>query len=199
MNDIDDQRLRGRIAAADPAAHLAALPGEARTALLERLADAASAGRMRVAWRRPGLRLGVALVASTAAVAIAAAVLVPRLAAPADRVLTLRSPAGAAMMSCLPLDQFAADALASSSVALAGTVTAVSDGSVQVQPDRFFRGGPADRVDLTTAKSTVSDATVFRAGERVLITAARGEVIGCGLSAQDSPELRAYYDRAFSG
>lgn len=199
MNDIDDERLRNRLRTADPAAGLQALGAPARTAVLER-ASAQDPDAVRRPAARTSIRLRVGLVGLASAAVVATVLVV--MAGPggsAGRVLALREPAGPTAASCLPLTQFAAGALAASSVALEGTVTSASNGAVQIRPDRFFRGGPADRVDLATAPSTVSDATVFRPGERVLIAAAGEEVTGCGLSGPASPELRAYYQAAFGG
>jgi hypothetical protein len=200
MNDIEDQRLRDQLTTADPAAGLDVLSGAARSAVLERVLEQDPTGTVaRRPANRRGIRLGVGILAlASAAVAVTALLLPMHPGGLTPRVLALRAQAVSSTGLCLRLDDFAPDALAASSIALEGTVTNVSEGAVQVRPDRFFRGGPADRVDLTSARSTVEDATVFHPGERVLIAAAGKDVIGCGLSGEASRALRTYYDAAFS-
>jgi hypothetical protein len=213
MNDIEDQSLRDLLAVADPGAELDAMSAAARTAILERALEQDSAGAptppaagrtagpasRRLVNRRLGL-LGVGMVALASASVVGTGLLLTvHPGGSPTRVLALRAPSTSTTGLCLRLDDFAPRALAASSVAFEGTVTSASDGNVAVRPDRFFRGGPADRVDLTTAGSTVEDRTIFQPGERVLIAAAGKDVIGCGLSGQASGALRAYYDASFGG
>jgi len=50
-------------------------------------------------------------------------------------------------MRCVP---FSADFLAAMPVAFGGTVTAVASGVATLDVDRWFKGGTADRVTITT-------------------------------------------------
>ncbi len=136
------------------------------------------------------------------AVAISIAVgVAARATRPGPAVLVLGGVAGSAAASCARLDDFAVDALRQADVVLEGTVVSADDpGSpdarITVRADRFLRGGPARVVELRRPPFE-GDFGAVRAGDALLIAASDGEMIGCGLTAPSSPELRAYYDAAF--
>jgi hypothetical protein len=116
------------------------------------------------------------------------------------RELALALPAGdPAAMSCLPVS---ADTLGTLPVAFAGTATAVADGEVRLEVDRWYRGGDAATVVLRNpgqdAQALVGAAD-FQEGEDYLVSADQGTVSVCGLTGRASPELQAIYDEAFAG
>ena len=148
--------------------------------------------------RRP-----LALTAALVAVVAAAVITAVTLAAPRERAmpLVLDGGAGSAGASCMRLDDFAVDALRKADVVLEGTVISADDpGSPDarliVRAERFFRGGPAEVVELRRPPFE-GDFGAVRAGDSLLVTASDGRMLGCGLTAPSSPELRAYYDAAF--
>ena len=114
--------------------------------------------------------------------------------------LALALPGGdPALQSCLPVS---AEVLAPVPVAFAGTVTAVTDGEVRLEVDRWYRGGDAGTVVLRNpgqdAQALVGAAD-FRAGEEYLVSADQGTVSVCGLTGPATPELQVLYDEAFPG
>jgi hypothetical protein len=114
--------------------------------------------------------------------------------------LALDLPAGdPATQSCLPVS---ADAVAALPVAFAGTATAVGEGEVRLEVDRWYRGGDAATVVLTAPGGdapALVGATDFQQGEQYLVSADQGTVSVCGLTGPASPELQAVYDEAFPG
>ena len=118
--------------------------------------------------------------------------------APAGGQLALNLPAGDLLsQSCLPVS---AEAVAALPVAFAGTATAVADGEVQLEVDRWYRGGEAGTVVLTAPGGDATllvGATDFQPGEQYLVSADQGTVSVCGLTGPASPELQAVYDQAF--
>lgn len=149
--------------------------------------------------RRPW-RPAVAIVAAAAAVAVAVvafAVVGGDDDAPTRSALSLPDPG--VMTSCIAFD---VTFLADMPVAFAGTVTAVTDTTVTVDVDRWYRStdGSADLVDLTMPAATTSaslDGVDFVVGQRYLVTAAEGNVNGCGFSGPATPELEAAFEQAF--
>jgi hypothetical protein len=204
MSDQDD--LRVRLARLDPAPR-ALDPVESPRApeLLERimatpvLSDpepAAAPNRTRKAatW-------GLA-AAAAAAIAVGAAVVASdggSTPTKAPTTLALKLPDPAVMSSCI---QFDVKYLKDMSPAFAGTVTSVSEGTVVLDVDKWYTGGSADRVQLSTpgANSSASlDGVQFEVGKKYLVTAAEGNVNGCGYSGLATPQLQSAYDEAFGG
>ena len=113
--------------------------------------------------------------------------------------LTLALPGGdPALQSCLPVS---AEVLAPVPVAFAGTATAVTDGEVRLEVDRWYRGGDATAVLLRNPGADMQalvGAADFRTGQQYLVSADQGTVTVCGLTGPASPELQAVYDEAFS-
>jgi hypothetical protein len=113
--------------------------------------------------------------------------------------LALELPPADAAMSCIMFD---VALLAEMPVAFGGTVTAIEDGQVAVDVDRWYRGGEAERVTIAVPGQQTSaalDGVDFRTGERYLITATDGTVNGCGFSGPATPELESAFGEAFGG
>ena len=116
---------------------------------------------------------------------------------PETTVTTLGLPAGTSMSSCVPFDvQYLQDM----PMAFSGSATEVSDDSVTLDVDRWYKGGDADVVRLENYDpSNVSiDGFAFKQGDRYLITATEGTVNFCGFSGPRSQELADAFDEAFS-
>ena len=115
----------------------------------------------------------------------------------APEPVTLSVAPGNVMSSCLP---FSVDVLKDMPMAFGGTVTEVSEGSVTVDVDRWYRGRPgnAEVVELQTPGSSVAlDGVEFTADSKVLVAATDGQVNGCGFSGPASAQLEQAYAEAF--
>lgn len=154
---------------------------------------------------RPGRRrwLAMAGVAATAVVAIGGGLALTGVLGGGDETaigpttLALTAAPGDPSASCLVFD---VATLAQAPTALAGTVVSVADGTATLDVDRWYRGGDADRVTVSTAgQSAALDGTELVAGGEYLITAADGVVSSCGYSGPASAELESAYDEAFGG
>lgn len=150
---------------------------------------------------RPRRRLwAVAGAAAAAAVVAAVALTTGGDAArpPAPTTLTLKAPGGdgTVMGSCVPVE---AQYLRDMPMAFGGTVTAVTDGTVTIDVDRWYKGGDADVVTLTndTAANVSIDGVEFTPGQRYLVSATDGTVNACGFSGPATPELQRVFDEAF--
>ena len=152
-----------------------------------------SAQATRQIWK---VAVGLAVVAVTAAVAIA---VVTERPAPARAQLTLTVPGGASA-DCNAFDE---NVLAGMPTAFAGTVSSVSDATVEIDVDRRFRGVGSDvsTVRFTTepdAPVAIEDAIALEAGTRYLVSATDGVVnVWCGYTAKATPELERSFERAF--
>jgi hypothetical protein len=117
----------------------------------------------------------------------------------AGRTVTELTLPGPAMGKCAPVS---AAMLRNVDQALEATATAVSDDSVLLSVDKWFKGGTSDEVRLVPASTDmvgIEGAIEFKQGERYLISAAGGHVDSCGFSAPYSSELEAMFTEAFSG
>lgn len=113
--------------------------------------------------------------------------------------LALTLPPSDVAGSCV---QFDVQFLAEMPVALAGTVTAIENGTVTLDVDRWYRGGTADQVTVAMAAQQTTaalDGVDFRTGERFLLSATEGTVNGCGFSGPASAELETAFEEAFGG
>ncbi|MCU1588345.1 MAG: hypothetical protein JWN31_1838 [Frankiales bacterium] len=99
--------------------------------------------------------------------------------------------------SCIRFD---VELLKAEPVAFAGTVTAIQPGSVTLDVTKWFKGGTADQVTVTTHdNSTVAlDGVDFVQGKDFLVSANEGTVVACGYSGPEDPTLRQAYEQAFS-
>ena len=112
--------------------------------------------------------------------------------------LVLSAGDGGTTGSCLP---FSLETLAGMPQAFAGTVTAVTDNTITLAVDRWYTGGDATTVELTT----IADAQAllggpsYEVGSQYLITASDGAVNSCGYSDAATPDLRESFAAAFGG
>lgn len=93
-----------------------------------------------------------------------------------------------------------ADALATQSTAFEGTVVAVADGSATLEVDRWYTGGDAEQVTVSTPSRELRDLLVavdFQEGRTYLVSATGEQVSLCGFTAEKTPELEALYAEAF--
>ena len=114
-------------------------------------------------------------------------------------VLELSLPPADTMASCLP---FSADFLAPMSLAFSGTVIGVLDGLVQLEVDRWYRGGTAGVVQLDApdpSSAALLGSVTFTEGSRYLVTATDGVVNSCGFTMPWTEQEAAVFDAAFSG
>ncbi len=92
---------------------------------------------------------------------------------------------------------FSVDTLAAQPVAVTGDVTAVSGEVATLEVDRWYAGGDADLVTVTSTQGGAALGGVdLVVGEDYLITAADGVLSSCGCSRPASPELAASVCRA---
>lgn len=101
------------------------------------------------------------------------------------------------LASCLPFD---VQTLAGMSVAFEGTVTDVTDDTVALTVDRWFRGGEADTVVLASSADDVAlvGGADFVVGSTYLVSAEGGAVSVCGYTGPATDDLRAAFEQAFA-
>lgn len=200
---MDDNELRARLEAADPARNDAPA-----TSWIDELVEAtmttAQEQRMEETGKRPRW-----LVPAAAAAAVAGIAAVGALAFtgggddPADDPTTTQlalPDANAAMQMCVAID---AQVLSEAPVAFDGTVTEIAGETVTLDVSKWYAGGDADVVELVNPGQAddftmIEDFLAFEEGKRYYIVAEDGRVSGC-LSSQWSAELEAMYAEAFGG
>jgi hypothetical protein len=203
MSESSDDELRTRLARLDPAP--AGTPVDPVTSPRAReMVERAMSTPVQTARAHPAAarrrRPLLLAAAAGAAAAVVAGVLVlgGNSEDEAASTLALSLPPADVAASCVMFDvQF----LAQMPVALAGTVTAVEEGRVTLEVDRWYRGGTADVVTIAVpvGSSAALDGVDFRNGERYLVTATDGTVNGCGFSGPAGAELERAFEEAFAG
>jgi hypothetical protein len=175
-------------------------------------------------WRKPALLTAVA--AAVIALGIVAVGITSGDPSPtkAKTTLALKLPGGGTSLQAGGITSVqAADCVGFSipflremPLAFAGTVTSVSDSNsptlsdmtVTLTVDHWYRGGTADLVTLTTmtdhaltptTRVVVEDGVEFIQGKRYLVTATNGTVNGCGFTMEATPELEKVFAEAFPG
>jgi hypothetical protein len=110
--------------------------------------------------------------------------------------LELSLGASSASASCLVFD---VAVLATMPTAFAGTATTVTDGTVTLAVDHWYKGGDASTVALHAASGTQAliDGFDFEVGQHYLISAAENQVNFCGFSGIATPELTTAFQTAF--
>lgn len=96
--------------------------------------------------------------------------------------------------------QLTADLLRDKQVAFSGTAVEVTDTSVTLNVDHWYKGGTADEVVLTNEGGvgpTMEGAITFTVDQRYLVSASDGTVGICGYSGEYTPALAQLYDEAF--
>jgi hypothetical protein len=206
---MNDDELRNRLARLDPQAATPVDPITSPRAqdLLERTMTTQTELMNESPTDPPRRRRGLTMVAaaSVAAAGIVAAVVMTNdgPTAPAKKTnLTLTGPAAAApgrpgvINSCIRFD---VELLKAEPVAFAGTVTDVQPGSVTLDVTKWFKGGTADTVTVTTRDGgTIAlDGVEFVQGKDFLVSADQGTVATCGYSGPEDPTLRKAFEDAF--
>ena len=119
---------------------------------------------------------------------------------PVASVLHLKMPAAARPGLHATCIQLTVDLLRDKQLAFSGTATDVTDSSVTLNVDHWYKGGTADQVELTNLGGvgpTTEGAVTFTAGQRYLVSASDGIVGMCGYSGGYTPALAQLYDEAF--
>ncbi len=197
MND----ELRDRLRAADPVPSQVPVDpaDDSRTRALMEAAMSAQPNHTteRSRW------VPIAIAAGIAAAIVGGALTVgPMLrddAPVASAPLELTLPGDEAVMSSCA--ELTAEFLGEMPVAFAGTAAEVTDSTVTLDVDRWYRGGDTTTVELSTPPD-VSIALLggvidFTEGERYLVSATGDTVNLCGFSGPATPELERVFDRAF--
>ncbi|CCH72286.1 hypothetical protein [Nostocoides australiense] len=99
--------------------------------------------------------------------------------------------------ACAPVSQ---DALDRATTAVTGTYEGISDGAATFVADHWFRGGPAERVVISSSSSANLDRALEQAQlntGRVLIASRSGEVLLCGASGPYTSELASFYVQTY--
>ena len=220
----DDDALRARVGAGDPARSLPPVESDRVDRLLretmstdEQTPTDATAGPAAgaVPTREAGARGRNPLtwvVAAAAVVLIAGAGLFAVLrhdgagpvpgaghsAASRPTTTELSAPrAGAYRARCMVPN---AATLSRQTLALDGTVRSIDNGLVTLAPSHFYAGDPTDLVTVRAPRSELPalvSAVHFEEGGRYLVSASGGTVSICGLSAPWSTDLAGLYHRAF--
>jgi hypothetical protein len=204
---MSDDDLRARLARVDPVRRVdvAALvesrsAEEIRERAMQTIEAPPAAPPRR---RRTPVLLGAA--AAAVAVAVAGGVLATRdsggsglTPAPAVTTLALQTQDNTSMQSCIAFD---VAILRDMPVAFGGTVTSVEADTVTLDVDRWYRGGSADRVTVSSPNGAMVsiEGVEFAAGTRYLVTATDGVVNACGFSGPATAELEQAYGEAFGG
>lgn len=201
---MDDNELRARLQAADPARKDVPAPSWIDELVETTMTTAQEQQTEQGTPRRPRW-----VVPAAAAAAVAGLAVVGALAFggggddPADEPTTtqlaLPDP-DSAMQMCIQID---AEVLKTVPVAFDGTVTAIQGETVTLDVDRWYAGGDADVVELVNPGQAgdfamIEDFLAFEEGKRYLLVAEGGRVSGC-LSSQWTGELESMYAEAFGG
>jgi hypothetical protein len=202
---MNDDELRNRLARLDPQADAPVDPITSPRAqdLLERTMSTDTLTETQAPAPRRN-RLLLAATAGVAAAGIVAAVVITsgdNPAAPAKKtVLALKAPPGAGGPTTSMCIQFSVDQLKTEPVAFAGKATSVDASSVSLDVTKWYKGGTADVVTVSTpdrSSIALDGMTAFQVGKDYLVSAFDGTVVGCGFSGEDSAELRGAFEQAF--
>ena len=199
MNDDD---LRQRLAALDPhSGAVSPVSGEPFTSLrAQNLLESVMSTPDPSSRRRPVLLAAAASV--TVAAAVGGVLLLQGSDAPdpapqATAPLTLALSQDDPFASCMV---FSPDDLKTQQSAFAATATSVTPTAVTLDVERWYVGGDASTVVLTQpggASAPALTGVAFVEGERYLVSAAEGQVVGCGYSGAATPDFEAAFDKAF--
>ena len=212
---MNDDQLRDRIARSDPllgAAEPPSISSPSSRAFLEDIMNTSLDTRPAMddpapVGRRPDRRW-LAVVGAAAAVA---AIVVglgatagwfdgggdTEVAEPTVLELSTGS-ADPALMSCIQIEpQLVAD----QQVAFRGIVESIDGDRVTLRVDRWYVGGDADVVAITSplGLEALIGSVDWVVGEPFLVGAYDGVVNYCGFSGPATPELQSIYDQAFPG
>lgn len=192
----DDRRLQEQLRAADPARALAPVTPEWLDHRMEQImSDTTTAPTTDRTSRRRWVPIaGIAAAAAAAAIAIPLALG----GGPAPTVEALEPPTGGdlASGSCLVLEPAT---VAAQDQAFAATVLQIDGDTVLLEVTETFAGEVADRVEVTQVDAMSSDfsGVPFEVGGDYLVGALDGTITSCGVTGEDTPELRDIYTQAF--
>lgn len=214
---MTDDELRAELKRADPATSLAPIAPETASRLLDRAIARSSIPR--TTRPAPRVRLGVLAAAGIVALLVVGATIFQVRAkaghAPGtgaakivagDQPSSSRSPSVtrislAAVTGESECPQPDAGQLAEDAhVALEGTVRSIDDGVISLRVDHVWAGSTTDLVEVDADGDTtpVLAGVALKPGETYLIAATSdGDVMACGYSGPDDPQLRALYEAAF--
>lgn len=204
---MNDDELRNRLARRDPQADAPVDPITSPRAqdLLERTMATSTDTLPETQSPDPRRsRLLMALAAGVAAAGIVTAVVLSSdggstpIGRTQKSTLALNLPGGGgpSLGSCI---RFSVEFLKQEPLAFAGTVTAVDADTVTLDVTKWFKGGTAQQVTLSSGGRGITSVpdTTFESGKDYLVSASEGTVASCGFSGEDTAELRAAYDQAF--
>jgi hypothetical protein len=142
--------------------------------------------------------LAAAVAVAVAVAGVAGAIALSGDDAPAD-ALALTSAPEDLMQMCIEVTP---ETLGDPAVELAfeGTVTAVDGAQATLTVDRWYRGGDAEVVTVTSpddSETALLGGVTLDEGSTYLISASDGAVRSCGQSGPASPELEALFAEAF--
>ena len=208
----DDDPLRRRMRAADPAASVPPADPSRVARLLEGIMNDTSTATSptRATSRRPAALLVAAAAVVAGAVGLWAivgddpatppAAQAPQGSGPQEpAALELQAPTATPARCARPTP----DILRNAEIAFDGVVTARDGRRVTLSVSRWFRGGgDTETVEVAGPSAAVRallQAVDFRPEGRYLVTAVDGQVTLCGLSDAYSADLAAAYAEAFGG
>ena len=219
MNDYgyDEDELRRRLGAIDPAARLTPAPPEELARLLE---DAMSNTDPNPQHRpeAPRRRSPLVWLAAAAAVAVVAGASFAALRSgdddvqpPSAQAPTSQSPATdpgstTALVASDPGNAKCmvpnVQVLRGNTLAFDGTVTSIDGDQVTLTPATWFKGTPTETVTVTAPSKQLQELLVavdFQLDGRYLVTAFQDTVTLCGFSAAYSEDLEKLYQDAYAG
>lgn len=117
-----------------------------------------------------------------------------------ETTMHLTLPSSMAMTSCIA---YSVEILADMPTAFSGQAVEVTDDSVTLEVDKWYRGGDADNVELATTNGeqvSLTGVVDFTKDKRYLVTASEtGTVNSCGFTAEWSPEMADDFEAGFKG
>lgn len=194
---MNDEELERMMRTADPAASLTPLT-EFRFDRLKEIAMSETTTAPAAKSRKPlvwGIVGGLAAIGAAAVVVTAIG-----LGQPAGPTVAL-NPAGGAdpMATSLKCAETTPELVATGTLAFAGTVASIEDGTVTLDVTEQFAGDAVGTVTTPQGSPEISDGAspVYTVGEKWLVTSDGETIFSCGLSGTETPELRSIYDAAF--
>lgn len=223
MNHHDDEELRRRLGALDPASRLTpAAPDRVARLLEDAMRDETPTEHPRTA-ERPR-RTPLVWIAAAAAVLVVAGVSFAATRDDDGAAPTAQEPTSQAPTSPAPEEPAAepgsttalvtpdavnakcmmpsVEVLRANTLAFDGTVTSIDGDQVTLEPSAWFKGTPSETVTVTAPDKTLQELLVavdFQVGERYLVTAFEDTVTLCGFSAAYDDGLAQLYQDAYAG
>jgi hypothetical protein len=204
MNDKQD-RAELRLRAADPAGPSRPLP-PSRVTRAELIEDIMTTTEEMPSTPTNGPKpartrwlLAAAAAVVAAAVGISVAVTAGGSSSHPKTVKHLALPGGAGGLTSMCI-RFDVNILRDMPVAFSGTAAEVTDESVLLDVDHWYKGGSADQVELANSNNpgvALEGGIQFEVGHRYLVSASDGTVSMCGYSGEWTSEFEQSYQEAF--